>query len=54
MLISDERLVMTLGPGPQASEKNHQNIQEMDKIIRVEMVTIKDVDTIIGNLRHSR
>ena len=52
MLISDERLVTKFGAP--ASDKIHQNIQEKDEIIRVEMVTIKDVDTLIGNLRQSR
>ena len=52
MLISDERLVMALGG--QGGEENRQNIQEKEEIIRVEMVTIKDLDTLIGNHHHSR
>ena len=54
MLLSDEKLVMVLGNQASGAKENIQRIQEKKETFRVEMVTIKNVDNVIGNLHPSR
>ena len=54
MLLSDEKLVMVLGSQASGARENIKKIQEKEETFRVGMVTIKNVDNVIGNLHPSR
>ena len=54
MLLSDEKLVMVLGSQASGVRENIQRIQEKEETFRVEIVTIKNVDNVTGNLHPSR